>query len=576
MGQPASSPSAPYEIFKDPSRTWTGAQILIQALQEEGVTDMFGYTGGVVLPIFDVIYDAPIHFYLTRHEQGAAHAADAYARANGVVGVCLATSGPGATNLVTGLANAYMDSVPVVAITGQVRTTLIGNDAFQEADMTGITRPITKHNVLVKNVADLAKTIRECFHIARTGRPGPVLIDLPVDVSVGKITGPIDCEMNLPGYRPRFKGHMRQIKRAADAINAAERPVLYVGDGVIISETSQQVRELALRANIPTTTTLMGLGAFDENHPLALKMLGMHGTAYANFAVQESDLLIAVGARFDDRVTGKVETFAPNAKVIHIDIDPASISKNVKVHVPVVGDAAQILNELLPLIEKRERKEWVGRIKELKDRYPMRYDGDAAAIKPQYVIETVGKLAAGKGIVTTGVGQHQMWTAQFYNFTRPREVVTSGGLGTMGFGLPSAIGAQVAQPDRLVFDIDGDSSFSMTLMELATIAQYKLPVKIVVIVNTFQGMVRQWQQLFYGKRYSQTKMHLPDFVKIAEGFGIRAKAVTAKADVEPSLKEAIAFNGPMLLAITVEPEENVWPMVPAGKSLHEMELGTLA
>ncbi len=558
------------------NKTWKGAQILHQVLIEEGVEYMFGYTGGAVLPIFDVLYDSPIKFILTRHEQGGAHAADAYARATGRVGVVIATSGPGATNLTTGLATAYMDSSPVVAITGQVRTHLIGNDAFQEADVTGITRPITKHNVLVKDIKDLGRIVKECFHIARTGRPGPVLIDIPVDISSGQIEGPINTEMNIPGYRPRFKGHFRQIQLAAKTINESQKPVLYVGGGVIISEASDLVRQLAIKANIPVTTTLMGLGAFDETHPLALKMLGMHGTAYANYAVQESDLLIAVGARFDDRVTGKLDTFAPHAKIIHIDIDPASISKNVKVDVPVVGDAQQILSELIPLVEPNPRTEWIEQIEQWKKKYPLKYDSQASTIKPQYVIETLGRLADGNAIVATGVGQHQMWAAQFFNYTKPRQLITSGGLGTMGFGLPAAIGAQIARPDQIVIDIDGDSSFSMTLVELATIAQYKLPIKIALISNTFQGMVRQWQELFYDRRYSQTKMYLPDFIKIAEGFGIKAISVTDKKQVEDVIAQALKEDGPVLMDFHVEPEENVWPMVAPAKSLHEMELGRLA
>ncbi len=557
-------------------KVWNGAQILHQVLIEEGVEHIFGYTGGAVLPIFDVLYDSPIKFILTRHEQGGAHAADAYARATGRVGVVIATSGPGATNLTTGLATAYMDSSPVVAITGQVRTHLIGNDAFQEADVTGITRPITKHNVLVKDIKDLGHIIKECFHIARTGRPSPVLIDIPVDISSGKIEGPIDTEMQIPGYRPRFKGHLRQIQLAANLINESHKPVLYVGGGVIISQASDLIRQLAIKANIPVTTTLMGLGTFDETHPLALKMLGMHGTAYANYAVQESDLLIAVGARFDDRVTGKLDTFAPHAKVIHIDIDPASISKNVKVDVPVVGDAQQILGELVKLVEPNPRTDWLEQIEQWKKKYPLKYDTQSNTIKPQYVIETLGRLADGDAVITTGVGQHQMWAAQFFNYTTPRQFITSGGLGTMGFGLPAAIGAQIARPDKIVIDIDGDSSFSMTLVELATIAQYKLPIKIALISNTFQGMVRQWQELFYDRRYSQTKMYLPNFAKIAEGFGIKAIVVTDKNQVEDVIAQALKEDGPVLMDFHVEPEENVWPMVAPAKSLHEMELGRLA
>ncbi len=562
-------------LMKD-GRTWKGAEILHQALLDEGTEYMFGYTGGAVLPIFDALYRSPIKFILTRHEQGGCHAADAFARATGKVGVTLATSGPGATNLVTGLATAYMDSSPVIAITGQVRSNLIGNDAFQEADMTGITRPITKHNILVHDIKDLARIVKEAFHIARTGRPGPVLIDIPVDISTNSIVGPLNVEMDLPGYRPRFKGHMRQIQLAADAINQAKRPVLYVGGGVIIAEAAELLRELAIKGSIPVTTTLMGLGAFDENHPLSLKMLGMHGTPYANFAVQECDVLIAIGARFDDRVTGKVETFAANAKIIHIDIDPASISKNVRVDIPVVGDAKQILTEMIKLVEQKNRSEWLTQIDKWKQEYPLHYDKESSNIKPQYVIESLGQLANGNALVTTGVGQHQMWTAQFFQFNQPRQFITSGGLGTMGFGLPAAIGAQLGRPDKMVIDIDGDGSFSMTLVELATIAQNKLPIKIALIRNTFQGMVRQWQELFYGKRYSYTHMHLPDFLKIAEGFGIKAIGVKNKSQVQDVINEAFKYPGPVLMDFEVEPEENVWPMVAPSKSLHEMELGRLA
>ncbi len=566
----------PASPLAQPNRTWKGAEIFHQALLDEGVQHMFGYTGGSVLPLFDQLYKSPIKFILTRHEQGGAHAADAYARASGKVGVVLATSGPGATNLVTGLATAYMDSVPVVAITGQVRSDLIGNDAFQEADMTGITRPCTKHNILVRDIKDLARNMKECFHIARTGRPGPVLIDIPVDISNGKIEGPINTNMDLPGYRPRFKGHLRQVQLAADAINAAKRPVLYVGGGVIIAEASALLRDLALKANIPVTTTLMGLGTFDENHPLALKMLGMHGTAYANYAVQESDLLIAIGARFDDRVTGKVDTFAPHAKIIHIDIDPSSIQKNVRVDIPVVGDAHHILTEMVKLVKPADRAEWLAKIHEWKQKYPLRFDPDSTNIKPQYVIQTLGKIADGRAIVTTGVGQHQMWSAQFFQYSQPRQLITSGGLGTMGFGLPAAIGAQFARPDKIVIDIDGDSSFSMTLMELATIAQNKLPIKIALIRNSFQGMVRQWQEMFYGKRYSYTEMYLPDFKKISEGFGIKAVTIEDKKQVEDVIAESLKYPGPILMDFKVEPEENVYPMVAPSKSLHEMELGRLA
>ena len=549
----------------------TGAQIVVDTLIEQGVDTMFGYLGGVVLPLFDKLYDAPINFIIPRHEQGGCHMADAYARATGKVGVVVATSGPGACNLVTGLATAMMDSVPLVAITGQVRTDLIGNDAFQEADTTGITRPITKHNTIVKDIRDLQSTIRQAFYIASTGRPGPVLIDIPVDILVAEYPlQPLE-PIKLAGYRLPGRGHSRQVKNAAEAINNSQRPVIYAGGGVITADASEELRAFAQKANLPVTTTLLGLGSYDQSRPESLDMLGMHGTAYANYAVQDCDLLIAIGARFEDRVTGKVKTFAPNAKIIHIDIDPSSISKNIRVDIPVVGDAGAILAELTEAVQYQPRQEWFAQIAEWKARFPLRYDTKSDAIKPQYVIEQLSEVAGSEAIIVTGVGQHQMWAAQFYKFSRPRHFITSGGLGTMGFGLPAAIGAQIACPDRLVIDIDGDSSFNMTLTELSTAVQYKLPIKVCLINNGYMGMVRQWQELFYNKRYSKSYLQNPDFAGLAEAFGAVGITVEKKADVKDAISKMIKEKRPCVVDFRVEREENVWPMVAAGKSIHEMD-----
>ena len=549
----------------------TGAQIVVDTLIEEGVDTMFGYTGGVVLPLFDRLYDAPINFIVPRHEQGGCHMADAYARVSGKVGVVLATSGPGACNLVTGLATAMMDSIPMVALTGQVRTELIGNDAFQEADTTGITRPVTKYNCIVKDVKDLARTIREAFHIASTGRKGPVLIDLPVDILVSKYKADGPPDMELPGYRVRTKGHARQITTAAKAINKSKQPILYVGGGVISANATKELRAFAEKANIPVTMTLLGLGSCDQTRPESLDMLGMHGSAYANYAVQECDLLIAVGSRFDDRVTGKITTFAPNAKIIHIDIDPTSISKNVRVDVPVVGDAKEILKELAKEVEYHERKEWFAKIAEWKKQFPFRYDHNSDSIKPQYVIEEICRQTKNGAIVTTGVGQNQMWAAQFYKFTKPRQFISSGGLGTMGFGLPAAIGAQIAAPKATVVDIDGDHSFNMTMTELSTAVEHKLPINIAILNNGYMGMVRQWQELFYGKRYSKSYLKNPDYAALAVALGAVGITVDKKEDVPKAVKEMLAQKGPCVVDFRVEPEENVWPMVASGKSLNEMD-----
>lgn len=548
----------------------TGAQILIESLIREGVEVMFGYPGGVVLPIFDVLYDAKIKFILTRHEQGAAHAADGYARVTGKVGVCLSTSGPGATNLVTGIANAYMDSIPMVAISGQVKTNLIGNDAFQESDVTGITRPITKHNYLVKDVKDLTQIIREAFYIASTGRPGPVVIDLPVDVQNAKTEFIWPEKIELRSYKPTYSGHPGQIKKAAKWIEKAQRPVLYIGGGVIASGASQELLTLAEKTQIPVTMTFMGLGGFPGTHELSLGMLGMHGMAYANHAIMESDLIIAIGARFDDRVTGRIDVFAPNAKIIHIDIDPTSISKNIRVDVPIVGDAKNVLRELNGYIKKApDTKAWHATIKKWKENHPLYYKDDEK-LRPQYVIQKIYEVTKGKAIIATEVGQNQMWTCQWYKHDQPRTWVSSGGLGTMGFGLPAAIGAQIGCPNKVVFDIAGDGSIQMNIQEMMTAVQNKLPVKIAILNNGYLGMVRQWQELFYKKRYSYTSITSPDFVKLAEAYGAKGMRITKKEDVVPALKEALATDNVVMMDFVVEPEENVFPMVPAGEAINRM------
>jgi len=548
-----------------------GAQIIVDTLIDLGVDTIFGYPGGVVLPLFDRLYDAPLRFVIPRHEQGGCHMADAYARAGGKVGVVIATSGPGACNLTTGLATAMMDSIPVVALTGQVRTELIGNDAFQEADTTGITRPVTKYNCIVKDVKDLERLIREAFLIASTGRPGPVLVDIPVDVQVAKHRAGGEVKIQLPGYRIRSKGHARQISAAAAVINRSERPVLYVGGGVISANACAELKALAEKAHLPVTMTLLGLGSYDQSRPESLDMLGMHGSAYANYAVQECDLLIAVGARFDDRVTGKLKAFASNAKIIHIDIDPASISKNVKVDIPVVGDAKVILAALAEELEYRERNRWFSKISEWKKKYPFRYDNNTSSIKPQYVIEEVWRQTKGDAIITTGVGQNQMWVAQFYKFNRPRQLISSGGLGTMGFGLPAAVGAQVARPAETVVDIDGDHSFNMTMTELRTAVENELPIKVCILNNGYMGMVRQWQELFYGRRYSKSYLSNPDYAGVARALGAAGITVDKTAEVAGAVEQMLKEKLPCVVDFRVEREENVWPMVAAGKSLNEMD-----
>lgn len=551
-----------------------GADVLVKCLRTEGVDVVFGYPGGAVLPIYDALYDADIRHVLVRHEQGAAHAADGYARATGRPGVCIATSGPGATNLVTGLATAYMDSVPMIAFTGQVATSWIGRDSFQEADITGITMPITKHNYLVKSTEDLPRVIKEAFHIATTGRPGPVLVDLPKDTSIGECDFEYPNTVDLPGYKPTYEGHPRQVKELARAIAESSRPVLYVGGGVIWSGASDVLRQLAELCSIPVTTTLTALGAFPTAHRLSLGMLGMHGTGYANLSVSECDLLIAVGARFDDRVIGNPETFAPKATVAHIDIDPAEIGKNVRYNIPIVGDARTVLESLIPQVAAADRSEWLAQIAEWKKEWPLTYPPCPDGIAPQFVIEQISDLTDGEAIVATEVGQNQMWTAQFYKFKRARSFLSSGGLGTMGFGFPAAIGAQIGQPDRLVIDIAGDGSFQMNIQELATAVQYRLPVKVVILNNGYLGMVRQWQAMFHGKRYSSTVLdHNPDFVAVAEAYGAKGMLVETEGEVRPSLERAFAEPGPVVVDVRVSREANVFPMVPPNRPISKMIRG---
>lgn len=556
----------------------TGAEALIKSLEKEGVDVIFGYPGGVVLPIYDALYDCKtIRHVLVRHEQCAGHAADAYARATGKVGVCLVTSGPGATNLVTGLANAWMDSVPMVAITGQVATAVLGTDAFQEADITGITLPITKHNYLIKDVNQLPTVIRQAFELARSGRPGPVLIDMPSDISKAEIDFKYPENLTIPGYKPVYKGHAKQVKEAAKLLTKAEKPIIYAGGGINKSESWKELRDLAEIIEAPVTTTLMGKGAFPDEHPLSLRMLGMHGTRYANYAIMDSDLILAVGVRFDDRVTGKISAFAPHATIIHIDVDPAEISKNIVAHVPIVGDAKTVLKDLTAAVNKIEKPyadktRWHAMINEWKKKYPLHYHQDGQ-IRPEYIVETISKLTKDKDtIITTGVGQNQMWAAQFYSCNTPRSFISSGGLGTMGFGLPAAVGAQIGRPDAVVVDIDGDGSIQMVSQELATVAANKLPIIIAILNNGYLGMVRQWQELFYNHRYSHVDLNVgtPDFVKLADAYGLKGIRVTQVEDVEDVLKKAIEAREPILIDFMVEREENVFPMVAPGTSIDEM------
>ncbi|MBU2617342.1 MAG: acetolactate synthase large subunit [Euryarchaeota archaeon] len=548
----------------------SGAEAFVECLRKENVEVIFGLPGGAILPIYDELYDSNIRHILVRHEQCAAHMADGFARATGRTGVCMATSGPGATNLVTGIANAYMDSVPIVAFTGQVPTSMIGNDAFQEANITGITLPITKINYLVKDASDLPRIIKEAFYVASTGRPGPVLVDIPKDVQTTKIEFEYPKTLELRGYKPTIGGHPLQIKRATKAIMDAERPIIYAGGGVVISGAHEELRALAELILAPVTTTLLGKGAFPETHPLSLGMVGMHGTKYANYAMTETDLIIAVGARFDDRVTGKLDAFAPNAKVVHIDIDPAEISKNVGADIPIVGDAKNILRELIKGLRKRPRAEWLNKIEKWKKEYPLRYDRSGKELKPQFVVEQIYELCP-DAIITTEVGQNQMWAAQYFKCQKPRTFISSGGLGTMGYGFPAAIGAKVGCPDRVVFDIAGDGSFQMTCQELATAVINDIPVKVAILNNKFLGMVRQWQELFYGKRYAATYLDTsPDFAKLAEAYGALGIEVTKPGEVKPAIEEAIRSDKPTIIDFKISPEENVFPMVPAGAAINEI------
>ncbi|HDZ89063.1 MAG: biosynthetic-type acetolactate synthase large subunit [Deltaproteobacteria bacterium] len=557
----------------------TGAEILLRSLEEEGVDTIFGYPGGAVIDIYDRLVRTGMNHYLVRHEQGAVHAADGYARASGKVGVCLVTSGPGATNTVTGLATAHMDSIPLVVMTGQVPRGLIGNDAFQEVDILGITRPCTKHNYIVTDVEDLARIVKEAFYLARSGRPGPVLIDLPKDIM--GMTAPYkpNGEVNLRSYQPTYRPNLRQLKKVLPLIREARRPLILAGGGVVLSKGSEELTRLARKTVTPVTTTLMGLGGFPPRDRLWLGMVGMHGTFRANMATSRCDLLIAVGVRFDDRVTGDIETFASNAEIVHIDIDPSSIRKNVPVSIPVVGDcrlALEILNNLLEAEELDQMDEahgpWLAQIEEWKSTRPLAYEqGDV--IKPQYVIETLCRLTRGDAIITTEVGQNQMWAAQYYHVDKPNSFITSGGLGCMGFGLPAAIGAQVARPDKLVVDIAGDGSIQMNIQEVATAVQYGLPVKVVILNNQYLGMVRQFQELFYDRCYACTDMECaPDFVKLAEAYGALGLRASRPEEVEPVLKKGLGAEGFVLMEFHVEKEELVYPMVPAGAPITEMLL----
>ncbi len=565
-----------------------GADLVIEGLEKAGVETIFGLPGGAVLDIFSKLYHAPFEFILARHEQGATHMADGYARATGKVGCCIVTSGPGATNAVTGLATANMDGIPIVCISGQVPADMIGNDAFQEADTVGITRAVTKHNYLVRNVDDLARVIPEAFHIASTGKPGPVLIDIPKNIQRAETDAVVPDKISIRGYKPSSKGHPKQIKKLAEAINNAQRPLLYVGGGVLAGNASEELTELARKARLPVTTTLMGLGAFPETDPLAVRMLGMHGSSTANLAVSDCDLLVSVAARFDDRVTGKISEFAPKAIKAHIDIDPSAIGKSVPTEIPVVGDVKHVLRELIKKVEQKERKEWLDRISEWQEQYPFSYNRETDELLPQFVIEKIYEVTEGTATIVTEVGQHQMWSSHFFKYTRPRSFLSSGGLGTMGYGLPAAIGAQAGDRSRIVVDIAGDGSIQMNFQELVVAVEHQLPINVVILNNGYLGMVRQWQEMFYNQEYSATRLgqtsrtkieklqepekdrYLPDFVKLAEAHGATAMRVKNQHDVIPALKKAFATKGPVVVECIVKSEENVYPMVPPGASLMEM------
>ncbi|MDD3617841.1 MAG: biosynthetic-type acetolactate synthase large subunit [Desulfobulbaceae bacterium] len=561
----------------------TGAQAIIKCLKEEGVRIIFGFPGGAVIDLYDELLNSDIQHILVRHEQGAVHAADGYARATGEVGVALLTSGPGATNGVTAIATAYCDSIPLVVLTGQVPTALIGNDAFQEVDIVGITRPCTKHNYLVSNPNDLVQTLREAFYLASTGRPGPVLVDLPKDVVASMITYPEKKKIKMQTYQPNYDPHPGQVEKACKAILNAKRPVLYIGGGVILSNANKEVTELAEKIQAPVTMTLMGLGGFPGSSPLSMGMLGMHGSYAANMSVAKSDLLIAVGARFDDRVTGRLDAFAPHARIIHIDIDPTSISKNVKVDIPIVADCRIALREMNAWFDKspdfdaaasaKKHRPWLDEIAEWQKKHPLSYQEKGDIIKPQYVVQKIDELTGGDAIITTEVGQNQMWAAQFYKFNKPRRLLTSGGLGTMGYGLPAAIGAKLAFPEATVIDIAGDGSIQMNIQELATARQWGAKVKVAILNNNYLGMVRQWQELFYNRRYSATPMEVtPDFVELAKAYGAVGLRARTKDEVVPVIREALATDNVVIMDFVIDREEGVFPMVPAGKATTEMLL----
>jgi acetolactate synthase I/II/III large subunit len=575
---------APNDVTQDAAahtepEVMRGARILLECLLKEGADTVFGYPGGAILHVYDELGQMKdrIRHVLVRHEQGAVHAAEGFARSTGKVGVAIVTSGPGATNAVTGLANAYMDSTPIVVISGQVATSLIGNDAFQEADIVGITRPCTKYNYLVKDVAELAQTIKEAFYLARSGRPGPVLVDLPKDVTAATCPFVYPDKIDLPSYKPSTRGHAVQVKKALDLMVKAEKVVLYVGGGVVSSNGSDELTELAERLNLPVTPTLMGIGAFPSGHSQCLGMLGMHGTYTANMAMAKAEVIVALGARFDDRVTGKIEEFAKHATIVHVDVDPSSVNKSVQVDVPIVGDVKTVLGQMLaglPEGPRPERAAWWALLREWQRQYPLTYRKTPGTIMPQELMQAVGEVAGGDVIVATDVGQHQMWAAQYYPVRRGRSWLTSGGLGTMGYGLPAAMGAAVAHPDRTVVLITGDGSLQMTLQELGTISAENLNVKVVISNNGWLGMVRQWQELFYSRRYSHTGMkYFPDFVKLAEAYGAKGLRATKPEELIDVLKEGFATPGLVIMDVIVAQEENVYPMIPAGAAHYEIVVG---
>ena len=554
----------------------TGAQLVCESLIKEGVDTIFGLPGGAILPLYQTLPEySELRHILVRHEQGAAHAADGYARVTGKAGVAWATSGPGATNLITGIATAQMDSVPMVVITGQVSRASIGSDAFQETDTTGISLPVTKHNYLVMDAADIPRIIKEAFHLATTGRPSPVLVDIPKDVFTEEVEYPDGFlypeSINLPGYKPSLSGNTAQIKRAAKLINQSKKPVILAGHGIIFSGAYKELKDLAEKAQIPVITTLLGISSFPEDHVLSVGMPGMHGVAYASLAIEDADLLIALGMRFDDRITGKPSEFAKTSRKIHVDIDPSEIGKNVPVDVPVVGDVKNVLDKMIEYVESNTHVEWIQHIEKLKSDHPSLQIRDTDKLLPQYIIHELSEATKGKAIMVTGVGQHQMWAAQHYMYTEPRSWITSGGSGAMGYEVPGAMGAQVGNPTRIVWSIAGDGGFQMTMSELATLVENNIPVKFAIINNNVLGMVRQWQEFFYNKSYvATTYTHNPDFVKLAEAFGMLGIRVTSKNQVKSSIEEAMAYDGPALIDFVVEEEENVYPMIPAGQTIENL------